>query len=161
MKHKFWGTVNSQGNATMNPPDMERFTKVMSTRQGKEFYLVLKWPEEIRSMEQNAYIHWAFEFIAKHVDLKMDDVKTMAKIALIPAPKYEVVRRLCLEFTPTELHPDVDTYAEFLWDAELTAVGRPTSELSVQECKEFIEKIPPWAWEEFSVSVPLPGEVEV
>lgn len=158
MKPSFWGKIDQQGNGRMYPEHKKKMLEWFRNNPGKEFYVVAYLPEMQRDLNQNAHMHAIFGFIAKEKNMDLEDVKRMATAALVPFDKHQVVERLLETFEPNDHFETAEEYEKYLYD-HLPAVGRPTSDLSYEEARDFIQQLYPWALHEFNVVVPTKGDV--
>lgn len=156
MNVKYKGqTIN--GIFKMFDEDRTNFLEYFQNKKDDGYYLTANKKHSVRSLEQNNYIHWAFDFIGKELQIPMEYVKSMAKVALLTVPKHEVIKTLVDQYEGE----DIDDYQKRLYDINLPDVVRDTSDLEVSEMHKFIDELVPWAMTEFKIAVPYPNEVEV
>jgi len=156
MTARFNGDIGAGGKFKLRKLDHARYFAYHFGKSGPA-HMELKRDKRERSLETNAYIHYAFDFIALHVQLTPEIVKDMAKLALLLVPKHEVIRRLVEMYTGDKPM----AYEQQLFDMDLPPVCHPTSGLSVEAMNIFIENLPAWARETFDVGLPLPNEVNI
>lgn len=95
----------------------------------------IEQPVANRTLAQNAYLHAVpFPILADYFGCSVEDVK------------YDLMGEKW-GWQPSRLDPD-----------RLVPVKPSTSSMSVDECRDFIEWLIPWALEKFNVSVPYPSE---
>ena len=88
-----------------------------------------------RTLDQNAYMHAVpFPILAEHFGCSVEDVK------------YDLMGEKW-GWKPSPLNPH-----------RMVPVMPHTSEMTVEQCTEFIDWLLPWAATEHGVLIPLPGE---
>lgn len=89
-----------------------------------------------RSLDQNAYLHAVpFPLLAEEFGCSVEDVK------------YDLMGEKW-GWKPSPLNPN-----------HFIPVMPHTSDMTVEQCTEFIEWLIPWALDKFGISIPYPNEV--
>ena len=158
MNLKYLGR-SENGVFKMYPEDRQRFTDHFFNKKDGEYYLTLHKHKDIRSLEQNKYIHWAFTMIGDELQVPMEYIKAKTKLALLLVPENKVIDALVEQYEGNLA--EKEKYQKSLYEIKLPPVVRDTSDLDVHEMHKFIEKLVPWAMNEFKIAVPYPNEVMI
>jgi hypothetical protein len=131
----FGGTIDER--AKFVPDDPARFQHARGKLAGKRVELVLRRPRSKRSLDMNAYLHAStgpFRLLAEHFGEDLAGIK------------YALAGE-CFGWIYSK------------------AMGREvpirpnTSDWTVEESKQFVDWVIPWAAREYGVVIPLPSEI--
>ena len=114
--------------------ELERYRRWKETLSGKNAELILREAKTKRSLDQNAYMHAEpFLKLAEHLGYSISEVKL---VLLGECFGYHMLAGREYPIKPS------------------------TSDLKVEECSQFIEWMPQWAWEQFELHIQLPDDAD-
>jgi hypothetical protein len=126
-----------EGDGRIKFDDPPRLAAVLRKLAGKRVEVVIRKPKSKRSLDMNAYLHSAtgpFQLLAEHFGEDMAGIK----FALMGECFGWVHSKAAGREVPIKGH---------------------TSEMTIEESKQFVDWVIPWAAREHGVSIPLPSEV--
>lgn len=131
----FTGRVSEQGQLTLNEAERHYRRQWLDSLAGKDVEVIVRKKRTQRSLDQNAYWH-AVPFPLLQEALGYDSIEEL-KFDLM-GEKWGWTTTKHGNHIPVKPH---------------------TSEMTVEECTEFIDWLIPWAMTKHGVTIPLPNEV--
>jgi hypothetical protein len=128
----FHGRITMEGKFLLDEAERDRRRVYFQALAGKDVEIVVRKIRVQRSVDQNAYLHAVpFPMLAEVTGYTLTEIKY-------------VLMGECWGWKGIGGHE--------------IPVKAHTSDLSVDECKQFIDWLIPWSMEKFGLAIPLPGE---
>lgn len=126
-------TVTEEGR--LEPHNLKSFREAVHRLPAGEYWITVEPRKTKRTLDQNAYLHAVpFPLIADYVGCSVEDIK------------YDLMGEKW-GWKPSALDPN-----------RMIPVMPHTSDMTVEQCSEFIDWLIPFAAEKFGMSIPYPDE---
>ena len=128
------GRISTDGHFQLAEDERDRRREFFQSLAGERVEITVRKQRTQRSIDQNAYLHAVpFPMISEHTGYTVPEVKLL-------------LMGECWGWKTIGAHE--------------IPVKPNTSDMSVEECRHFIDWVIPWAVETLGLAIPLPSEVE-